>query len=170
MECGLKWAVSARRKGRDKQEEQWRQAKQREKTASKASKSVSAKNNKQLETGAENREPQVMGGTTEARTGRRGVGQTRPTAKIKEKGMGEKVSMKAKGRIRLQRKTERDEGKRGGTGPNGAKHGGRWHTPRPRRIPEKEMAEGNEEKEILKLLRGWQGKETSPIVRRAFGE
>ena len=116
MECGLKWAVSARRKGRDKQQEQWRQAKQREKTASKASKSVSAKNNKQLETGAENREPQVMGGTTEARTGRRGVGQTRPTAKIKEKGMGEKVSMKAKEEDSVTTENRKRRGKEGRNG------------------------------------------------------
>ena len=32
LECGLRWAVEARRKGRDKQEEQRRQAKQGEKT------------------------------------------------------------------------------------------------------------------------------------------
>ena len=46
------------------------------------------------------------------------------------------------------------------------------HTPRPRRIRgEGEMAEGNEEKEeILKLLRGWEEKETSPIVKRALAD
>ena len=32
LECGLRWAVEARRKGRDKQQEQRRQAKQGEKT------------------------------------------------------------------------------------------------------------------------------------------
>ena len=36
---------------------------------------------------------------------------------------------------------------------------------------EGEMAEGNEEKEeILKLLRGWQEEETSPIVRWALAD
>ena len=49
LECGLRWAVEARRKGRDKQEEQRRQAKQGKRQnrnrASKASKCVSAKNN-----------------------------------------------------------------------------------------------------------------------------
>ena len=48
LECGLRWAVEARRKGRDKQQEQRRQAKQGGKNrnrASKASKCVSAKNN-----------------------------------------------------------------------------------------------------------------------------
>ena len=51
LECGLRWAVEARREGRDTQEEQRRQAKAREGTrqnmnrASKASKCVSAKNN-----------------------------------------------------------------------------------------------------------------------------
>ena len=36
---------------------------------------------------------------------------------------------------------------------------------------EREMAEGNEEmEEILKLLRGWQEEETSPIVRWALAE
>ena len=36
---------------------------------------------------------------------------------------------------------------------------------------EGEMTEGNEEKEeILKLLRGWQEKETNPIVRWALAD
>ena len=50
LECGLRWAVEARRKGRDKQEEQRRQAKQgrnteQEQSKHGASKCVSAKNN-----------------------------------------------------------------------------------------------------------------------------
>ena len=53
----------------------------------------------------------------------------RPTGKVKEKEMEERVSMKAKRRIWAQRKTARYEGEKGGMGPNGAKHGGRWFTP-----------------------------------------
>ena len=41
--------------------------------------------------------------------------------------MEERVSMKAKEEDFTT--TARDEGERGGTGPNGAKHGGRWLTP-----------------------------------------
>ena len=42
LECGLRWAVEARRKGRDKQQEQRRQTKQGEKTEQEQSKRASA--------------------------------------------------------------------------------------------------------------------------------
>ena len=58
MECGLRWAVGARRKGRDKQQGQRRQAKQEEKTEqeqSKQGKQVRFGEEQQLgKTGAEN--------------------------------------------------------------------------------------------------------------------
>ena len=71
LECGLRWAVEARRKGRDKQQEQRRQAKQGQEQ-SKQGKQVRFGEEQQLEkTGAENAgEPEVMGRTTEVRTGR----------------------------------------------------------------------------------------------------
>ena len=110
LEGGVWQAVEARRKGRDEQQEQRRQAKQGEKTEqeqSKQGKQVRFGEEQQLgKTGAENAgEPEVMDRTTEIRTGRgstglvrgemRDAGRTRP-AKEKEKGMEEKVSTKAK--------------------------------------------------------------------------
>ena len=74
LECGLRWAVEARRKRRDKQEEQRRQAKQGEKTEQEQS-----KQGKQVRFGrAENAgEPEVMDKTTEVRTGRGSTGLVR---------------------------------------------------------------------------------------------
>ena len=82
LECGLRWAVEARRKGWDKQQEQRRQAKQGEKTEqeqSKQGKQVRFGEEQQLgKTGAENAgEPKVMGRTTEVRTGRGSTGLVR---------------------------------------------------------------------------------------------
>ena len=81
----------------------------------------------------------------------RGVGRTRPTGKAKEKVTEESVNMKAKEEaLATPHQAMSDPG-------------------------EGEMAEGeqqcNEEKEeILKLLRGWQERETSPIVRWAWAD
>ena len=62
--------------------------------------------------------------------------------------MEERANMKA---IWAQRKTARNEGERGGTGPNGAKHGSRWLTFQATSDPgEGEMAEGIEEKEEIR--------------------
>ena len=104
LECGLRWAVEARRKGRDKQQEQRRQAKQGEKTEqeqSKQGKQVRFGEEQQLgKTGAENAgEPEVMDRTTEVRTGRGSTGLVRgrdercradETSKGKGKGNGGK--------------------------------------------------------------------------------
>ena len=142
LECGLRWAVEALRKGRDKQQEQRRQAKQGEKIEleqCKQGKQVRFDEEQQLgKTGAENAgEPEMMGRTTEVRTGRgntglvRGrdekyLGRTRPTGKAKEKGNGGKGEHEGKGGgFGHKGKYSRDEGDRGGTDPNGAKHGGR---------------------------------------------
>ena len=145
LECGLRWAVEARRKGRDTQQEQRRQAKQREKTEqeqSKQGKQVRFGEEQQLETtGAENAgEPEVMGRTTEVRTGRGSTGLVRggdercradeTNSKGKGKGNGGKGEHEGKGGgFGHNGKQQETRGKRGGTGPNGAKHGGRWLTP-----------------------------------------
>ena len=111
LECGLRWAVEARRKGRDKQEEQRRQAKQGEKTEqeqSKQGKQVRFGEEQQLrKTGAENAgEPEVMDITTEVRTGRGSTGLVRgrdgrcradETSKGKGKGNGGKGEHEGKG-------------------------------------------------------------------------
>ena len=111
LECGLRWAVEARRKRRDKQQEQRRQAKQggKDRTGTEQARQASAFRRRQQlgKTGVENAsEPEVMGRTTELRTGEevqassegetRGFGRTRPARKAKEKVMEERVSMKAK--------------------------------------------------------------------------
>ena len=70
----------------------------------------------------------------------------------------------------------KEEEEREGAGTNGAKHGGRWLTPpghvdpEEERWPEGEQQCSEEKQEILKLLRGWQEKETSPIVRWAWAD
>ena len=111
LECGLRWAVEARREGRDKQEEQRRQAKQGEKTEqeqSKQGKQVRFGEEQQLgKTGAENAgEPEVMDKTTEVRTGRGSTGLVRggdercradETSKGKGKGNGGKGEHEGKG-------------------------------------------------------------------------
>ena len=106
LECGLRWAVEARRKGRDKQQEQLRQAKQWEKTKQ-ASKCVSAKNNswgrRERKTQASQRrwvERQRYGQAEEVQASSegemRGAGRTRPAGKAKGKVTEEKANMKAK--------------------------------------------------------------------------
>ena len=82
MEWGVRWAVEARRKGRDEQQEQRRQAEQGEKTEqvqSKQGKQVRFGEEQQLgKTGAENAgEPEVMGRTTEVRTDKESTGLVR---------------------------------------------------------------------------------------------
>ena len=112
LECGLRWAVEARRKGRDKQQEQRRQAEQgrnTEQEQSKQGKQVCFGEEQQLgKTGAENAgELEVMGGTTEVRIGRgstglvpggdesRGLNET--SSKGKGKGNGGKGEHEGKG-------------------------------------------------------------------------
>ena len=192
LECGLRWAVEARRKGRDKQQEQRRQAKQGEKTEqeqSKQGKQVRFGEEQQLgKTGAENAgEPEVMGRTIEVRTGRGSTGLVRgrderfqadeTSRKGKGKGNGGKGEHEGKGggfgHSGKQQETEEKEEERVRMAPNmgaGGSHPQATSDP-----GEGEMAEGeqqcNEEKEeILKLLRGWQEKETSPIVRWALAD
>ena len=100
LECGLRWAVEARRKGRDKQQEQRRQAKQGEKTEqeqSKQGKQVRFDEEQQLgKTGVENAgEPEVMGRTTELRTGRGSTGLVRGGD---ERFRADETSRKGKGK------------------------------------------------------------------------
>ena len=112
MECGLRWAVEARREGRRQQEEeQRRQRKQGQhpgQEESKQGKQVRFGEEQQLvKTGAENAgEPEVMGRTTEVRTGRGSAGLARQrdemnradeTSKGKGKGNGGKGEHEGKG-------------------------------------------------------------------------
>ena len=127
-------------KGRDEQQEQRRQGEQGQNTEqerSKQGKQVRFGEEQQLvKTGAENAgEPEVMGRTTEVRTCReevqassegemRGVGRTRPTRKAKERV---RMNMKAEEEDLATKENSKRRGReRGGAGPNGAKHGGRW--------------------------------------------
>ena len=119
LECGLRWAVEARRKGRDKQQEQRRQAKQGEKTEqeqSKQGKQVRFDEEQQLgKTGPENAgEPEVMGRTTELRTGRGSTGLVRGGD---ERFRADETSRKGKGKGNGGKGEH--EGKGGGFGHNG---------------------------------------------------
>ena len=135
-------------------------------------------------TGPENAgEPEVMGRTTELRTGRGSTGLVRggderfradeTSRKGKGKGNGGKGEHEGKGggfghNEKQQEMREREE-ERVRMAPNmGAGGSHQQATSDP---GEGEMAEGNEEKEeILKLLRGWEEKKTSPIVRWALAD
>ena len=91
LECGIRWAVEARRRGRDEQQEQRRHdtsknngggeskgRTQDRNKASKESKCVSAKKNSLGETRAESTdEPEVLFRLAEVRTGRGSAGLVR---------------------------------------------------------------------------------------------
>ena len=90
LECGLRWAVEARRKGRDEQQEQRRQGEQEQRRQAEQGQNTQQEQSKQGKqvhfgeeqqlgrTGAENAgEPEVMGRTTEVRTGRGCTGLVR---------------------------------------------------------------------------------------------
>ena len=119
MEWGVRWAVEARRKGRDEQQEQRRQAEQGEKTEqeqSKQGKQVRFREEQQLgKTGAENAgEPEVMGRTTEVRRGRGSTGLARGRG---ERCWADETSRKSKGKGNGGKGEH--EGKGGGFGSKG---------------------------------------------------
>ena len=155
MERGLRWAVEARRKGRRQQEEeQQRQGEQGQhpgQEQSKQGKQVRFRDEEQLE---EKRaetagETEVMGRTTEVRTGRGSTGVVRgrdercradeTNRKGKGKGNGGKGEHEGKGGGFGHKGNHPETRERGGAGPNGAKHGGPVaHTSRPCRIRKRE--------------------------------
>ena len=120
LECGLRWAVEARRKGRDKQEEQRRQAKQGEKTEQEQSKQVRFGEEQQLgKTGVENAsKSEVMGRATELRTGRGSTGLVRGGD---ERCRADETSRKGKGKGNGGKGEH--EGKGGGFGHSGKQQG-----------------------------------------------
>ena len=114
MECGLRWAVEARRQGRDEQQEQLRHVEQGQEQ-SKQGKQVRFGEEQQLgKTRAANAgEPEVMGRTIEVRTGRGSAGLVRGgdercRADETSKGKGKRNGGKGE-----------HEGKGGGFGHNG---------------------------------------------------
>ena len=171
LECGLRWAVEARRKGRDKQQEQRRQAKQGEKTEQEQSKQgeqVRFDEEQQLgKTGVENAsKSEVMGRATELRTGRGSTGFVRggderfradeTSRKGKGKGNGGKGEHEGKGGGFGHNGKQQEMRERGGTGPNGAKHGGRWLTPPGHGRPRGRVDEGRGEERSAKAEMGRQ--------------
>ena len=144
LESGIWQAVEARRKGRDEEQEERRQAQQGEEQ-SKQGKQVRFGEEQQLvKTGVENAGEPVMGRTTEVRTGRGSTGLVR--------GRDERCWADGTNRKGNGGKGEH-EGKGGGFGHKG-KHpetrereegGSEWrltweqvaHTSRPRRIPDR---------------------------------
>ena len=117
LECGIRWAVEAREKGRDEQQEQRRQDEQEQRrrreqglnTRQEEGKQVRFCQEEQLEEMRAERtgEPEVTGRLAEMRTGRgsaglvrgemRSVGRTRPAGKAKERGSGGKGEHEGKG-------------------------------------------------------------------------
>ena len=154
LECGLRWAVEARRKRRDKQQEQRRQAKQggKDRTGTEQARQASAFRRRQQlgKTGVENAsEPEVMGRTTELRTGRGSTGLVRGGD---ERFRADETSKKGEGKGNGGKGEH--EGKGGGFGHNGKQQemrereeervrmapnmGAGGSHPRPRRIRERE--------------------------------
>ena len=177
LECGIRWAVEARRKGRDEQQEQRRQDEQEQRRRGEQGQNTGQEQGKQVrfgqeeqqeETRAENTgEPEVTGRTTAVRTGRggagfvrgdlRGVGRTRPAGKAKEQVTEERVSTKAK---EEDLATKENSKRRGRKRRNGSEWRQSWellaHTPQAM-SGEEEAAEGEqqrdgEKEEILRLL------------------
>ena len=166
LESGVWQAVEARRKGRDEQQEQRRQVERREEQ-SKQGKQVCFGQEQQLgKTGAENAgEPEVMGGTTEVRTGRGSAGLVRrgdercradeTNRKGKGKGNGGKGEHEGKGggfcHEGKQQETREREEERVRMAPNvgaGSSH------PQAMSDPEEgEMAEGEQQCAMKKRKR-----------------
>ena len=118
LEGGVWQAVEARRKGRDKQQEQRRQAKQEEKTEQEQSnqgKQVRFGEEQLGKTEADNAgEPELMGRTTEVRTGRGSAGLVRGED---ERCRADETSRKGKGKGNGGKGEH--EGKGGGFGSKG---------------------------------------------------
>ena len=154
MECGFRWAVEARRQGRDEPQEQRRQAQQGQEQ-SKQDKQVRFGEKQQLEKReAENAgESVVMGRTTEVRTGRGraglvpGVDESRRNQQERQR-----KGQRRERRTRRQRRRIWPQRKRGGAGPNGAKHGGRWLT-RPGHVASRKGRKGEERNTSAELRR-----------------
>ena len=127
LECGLRWAVEARRKGRDKQQEQRRRGEQEQRRQAEQGRNTEQEHSKQGKqvrfgeeqqlgkTGAENAgEPEVMDITTEVRTGRGSTGLVRGGD---ERCRADETSRKGKGKGNGGK--GQHEGKGGGFGYNG---------------------------------------------------
>ena len=181
VECGVRWAVEARTKGRSEEQEQRQQEEQEQGRQEEQEQTIGQQQGKKVRFGGEEQPEETP---AEVRTGRgsgglvkgemRGVGRTRPAEKAKEKVMEEKVSMKAKeedsaakghSRGRGQRKTKtKKRNNRSGTEWRLTWGAGGSHPQAISDLAENEwkgeIAEGeqqhNEEKEdILRFLRGW---------------
>ena len=107
LESGVWRAVEARRKGKDEEQEQRRQAEQGQEQSKQGEHMHFSEEQHLGKTEAENAgEPEVMGRTTEVRTGRGHAGLVpggmsragwiRPAGKAKERAMDGKVNMKGK--------------------------------------------------------------------------
>ena len=138
LECGIRWAVEARRKGRSEEQEQRRRDEQGQNTEQEQSKQGKQVEEEQLEeTRAENSgEPEVTGRTTEVRTGRGSAGIVRGRD---ERRRADETSKKGKGNGNGG-KSEHE--RRARERRNGSEWRQTWglvaHTPRPCRIRERE--------------------------------
>ena len=98
MERGLRWAVEARRKRREEQE----QRRQEEQEEQRREEQEQRRQEEQEETRTESTDEQEVQASSEGEMG--GIWRTSPTEKAKEKAIEEKASMEAKEECRSRRK------------------------------------------------------------------
>ena len=185
LECGIRWAVEARREGRSKEQAQRRQGEQGQdarQEQSKQGKQVRFGDDEQFE---ETRTESADDGLAELRTGRGSAGLVRggderfwadeTSRKGKGKGNGGKGEHEGKGggfgRNGKQQETGEEKEERDRMAPNmgaGGSHPQAMSDPGEEEVAQGEQHCNEEKEEILRLLREWQEKETSPIVRWAL--
>ena len=168
LECGVRWAVEARRKGRSDEQEQWRQGEQAQYSGLEQS-----KQGKQVRFGDEEQFEEVRtesgdkleetDGLAEVRTGRGSAGLVRGGD---EGFWADETSRKGKG------KGNGGKGEHGGKGEGFGSKGKQQETREGgrKRTTEDEQQRNEEKEEILRLLGEWQERETSPIVKSAWAD
>ena len=177
LECGVRWAVEARRKERreeqkhrrqEEQEEQRRQGEQAQYSGHEQS-----KQGKQVRFGDDEQFEEVRtesadkleetDGLAEVRTGRGSAGLVRGGD---ERFWADESNRKGKG------KGNGGKGEHGGKGEGFGSKGKQQETREGgrKRLTEDEQQRNEEKEEILRLLGEWQERETSPIVKWAWAD
>ena len=176
LECGVRWAVEARRKER---REEHKQRRQEEQEGQRREEQEQWRQEEQEEQRREEREQQrqpleetraeitdeleVTGRVTEVRTGRGSAGLVRGGD---ERFWADETSRKGKG------KGNGGKGEHGGKGEGFGSKGKQQETREGgrKRTTEDEQQRNEEKEEILRLLGEWQERETSPIVKWAWAD
>ena len=168
LECGVRWAVEARRKGRSYEQEQRRQGEQAQ-----YSRLEQSKQGKQVRFGDEEQFEEVRTESAdklEETDGLADVGAGRGSAGLvrggDERFWADETSRKGKG------KGNGGKGEHGGKGEGFGRKGKQQETREGgrKRTTEDEQQRNEEKEEILRLLGEWQERETSPIVKWAWAD